>query len=468
MTTSLLYDDFSCSLLKFGGSSNKDNIVLISIVLVVWLVLICATMLQDIDNKFTTVCPHASASPTYITIHHSQVVAQQKEMKESLYDILGIPRNASADDIKRAYKKLALKHHPDKNKDNPDAEAQFKKLTEAYTILSNDDKRAQYDQFGTVDEIPPMPDMNDIFSQLFGGMPNGGGGGGGGGMPFSFSSMFGGFGGHEEPQGPTMEVMHVDVSLAEVYEGSKKTITFNITDMCQTCHGSGAQGGSNNIINCMACGGRGMVTQQLSPFMISTQRCSACGGNGKMIKDGKKCNACHGQKTARTSKTIDVKLPKGLPNAHQHKCEGRGNYNVRTKRHNDIVLIFNYKVSSEQGVASIDCNGTIHVEVDVKLDEIICGFKRTISPYGKEITIYSTSFVNPQNPIVLKGRGLPHYKKDTYADMVINLNVKYTDDLVRMNKYRDVFHKIFKKKDEDVLTDAPMENAHCVNTKSHE
>lgn len=388
-------------------------------------------------------------------------------MKESLYDVLGIPRGANADEIKKAYKKLALKHHPDKNKDNPDAEVQFKKITEAYTILSDDNKRAQYDQFGTVEDVPPMPEMNDIFSQMFGG---------GGGGPFGgFSSMFGGMnmGGSGHDEGPSVEVVQVEVSLAEVYEGTKKTVTFTVTDECDKCNGTGAQDGHHNVINCMVCGGRGMITQQLAPFMITTQRCHACSGNGKMIKEGKRCHACNGGKTMRVHKTIDVKLPKGLPNAHQHKCEGRGSFNERVRRHNDVVLIFNYKyqTSEHSYIQNIDQDGTIHIKFDVKLDDIICGFKRTIAPYGKEITIFSNSYVNPQKPITLKGKGLPHFKRDTCADMIVHLNVVFGDDLVRMNKYRDVFLKIFKHKDDDDATANPTtqatddSNCICINSK---
>jgi len=358
--------------------------------------------------------------------------------RESLYDILGVPRDASNDDIKKAYRKLALKFHPDKNKDDPEAEVKFKKLSEAYAVLSDENKKQEYDQFGTVDEIPPMPDISNLFSQMFGGVS------GFSHDPFSF--MFGG----KQHGHHIVETIPVEVTLEEVYEGARKTINFQIVDKCEDCGGTGAIDGNQNIINCLICKGRGMYTQQLSPFMVSTSKCPACSGNGKMIKEGKQCHTCHGQKVVKTTKSIDIKLPKGIPNGHQHKSEGKGSYNESTQKHNDILLVFNYKTRGDQGVHHIDESGNIQMNITIKFEELVCGFKRVLNPYGREITIYATGYINPQKPYVLKGLGLPHYKKETVGDLLLHFNVIYPDDTSKINKYKDVFLKIFRKKDEDV------------------
>lgn len=372
-------------------------------------------------------------------------------MKSDFYELLGVSRDATEDDIKKAYRKLALKYHPDKNQDDPEAESKFKKFTEAYTVLTDPEKRAQYDQFGKVDDIPPMPDVSDIFSQMFGGM----GFGGGAGDPFSF--MFGNKQREEDP----LEVLNVAVTLDEVYEGTKKSIAYTINDECTDCHGTGAQDGPNNIITCMVCKGQGMVTQQLSPFMVSTHKCHSCNGNGKMIKDGKRCHTCRGNKMVRVNKSMEVKLPKGIPNGHQYRSEGRGSFVPHSRKYADMVLIFNYRLPNDPSLGNIDHNGNITYNMTVKLDDIICGFKKTINLYGKDVTVYSTGFVNPTNPIILKGCGLPIFKKDGYGDIVLKLGVHYTDDLCRMNKYKDVFYKIFKRKEDD---GSIPQNAHCLNT----
>lgn len=371
--------------------------------------------------------------------------------RESLYDVLGVPRDASCDDIKKAYRKLALKFHPDKNKDDPEAEIKFKKISEAYAILSDENKKQEYDQFGTVDEIPPMPDISNLFSQMFSGAN------GFGHDPFSFM-----FGGKQHVQ-HIVETINVDVTLEEVYEGSRKTINFQIVDKCADCGGTGAIDGNQNIINCLICKGRGMYTQQLSPFMVSTSKCPACSGNGKMIKEGKQCHSCHGQKVVKTTKSMDIKLPKGIPNGHQHRSDGKGSYNESTQKYNDILLVFNYKAQADHGIHNIDNHGNIHVNINLKFEELLCGFKRSLQPYGREIIFFSTGYINPQKPYVLKGLGLPQYKKDTIGDLIIQFMISYPEDTSKITKYKDVFMKIFRKKDEDIKVAGDASNAYHIS-----
>lgn len=360
--------------------------------------------------------------------------------RESLYDILEVSRDISQEDLKKQYRKLALKHHPDKHASDPEArqkaEATFKKISEAYAVLSDENKRQQYDQFGTVEDIPPMPDMNDIFSQMFGNFA--------GRDPFSF--MFGG----PQHQQNSIEVVKVGITLQEVYNGAKKTVSFNVNEECSTCNGTGAQDGESSIINCLVCKGRGVITHQLAPFMITQQTCPSCNGNGKMIKDGKKCTTCNGNKLCSNTKSVDIKLPRGIPNNYQHKLDSKGSYNVNTKKNNDVVFLFNYIYPKDHNINSIDDDGNIHVTIDIKLDELLCGFKRVLNIYGKDLVMYSKGYINPSKKIVLRKHGLPIYKKDVCGDLIISISVVYTDDVNKFNKYHDVFLKIFKKHDENI------------------
>lgn len=366
-------------------------------------------------------------------------------MGESLYDILGVPRDASDEDIKKAYRKLALKYHPDKNTDNrADAEERFKKITEAYTVLSDQSKRKNYDQFGTVEDMPPMGDLNEILKNVFGGMSPFGGDGGG------FSFMFGGM----DPFGPPShhhQQRHVDsanleVTLNEVYNGNVKKVEYDIIDQCHQCNGCGAQDPSD-IIKCMRCNGEGHIMQQIGPFFMSRTTCNSCFGNGTMIKNNRQCPHCKGEKQAKYRKAFKVEIPKGIPNKFQYKLEGKGSYNKLARNHNDLVLVFTYKLPKY--VTNIDDNGNIKVAVDIKLEDLLCGFVHDIDLYGKQFTLYSKGYFNPNKEYTFEDKGLPVYKRTRYGNLDVKFNIQYPED-DKIAKYRDVFGKVFKREEDQV------------------
>ncbi len=236
--------------------------------------------------------------------------------KRDYYEVLGLNKGASDDEIKKAFRQSAKKYHPDLHPGDKACEEKFKEVNEAYEVLSDKDKRARYDQFGHA-----------------GVDPNFGAGAPGGGNPFGggididdiFSSFFGGFGGRRQgranaPQRGSDVEASVTITFEEAAKGCKKTISFNSVSTCDECHGTGAAAGSQPK-TCSACGGSGRVTiNQRSPFgVIQTQRsCDACHGTGKIIDNP--CRKCSGSGRQRKSRTVDVTIPAGTTAAPRAIC----------------------------------------------------------------------------------------------------------------------------------------------------
>lgn len=369
-----------------------------------------------------------------------------------LYNTLGVPKTASDEEIKKAYRKLALKFHPDKySGDNrKEAEEKFKEMTHAYNYLSDPAKRKQYDTFGTMDGDmqTSMPDLSDMFKNMFA-QTGAEDMFGGAGHPFSF--MFGGTRPDPFGQESSEDILHVKVTLGEVRDGTTKKVDYGVLDICSGCRGIGAMDESD-IIVCMKCGGKGQIAQQINPFVISTARCPSCAGNGKMTKAGKECSTCKGSKFMRYRKAMDVKISRGISDGHSFVVAGKGNINPRTRKYNDLVLLFQYSLPAGYNV-KVDEHANVHVNVTVKLDELLCGFVKTVNLYGENIHLQTSGYVNPNECLKVVGMGLPKKTGSGEAtgcsDLVVHIGVDMSEDYSRLRKYTDVFTKLFKRQQGD-------------------
>ena len=261
--------------------------------------------------------------------------------KRDYYEVLGVDKSASADEIKKAYRKLAIKYHPDKNPGNKEAEEKFKEAAEAYSVLSDADKKAKYDQFGHAGVDGAGPDfsggfgnLNDILNDLFGGAFGGGFGGGFGG--------FGGFGGGQRRErvyrGRDIRV-RVKLTFEDIAKGVEKEISIEKNVPCPDCGGRGARN-SSDIKTCPACNGTGQVQRVVNSFLgqtVTYSTCQQCGGEGKIISNP--CHTCNGTGLVRQRETIKVKIPAGVEAGMQMTVQGEGHAAKNNGINGDLLVV---------------------------------------------------------------------------------------------------------------------------------
>ena len=248
--------------------------------------------------------------------------------KRDYYEVLGVGRAASEDDLKKAYRKLAMKYHPDRNQGDAEAEAKFKELSEAYDALKDADRRAAYDRFG--------------HAAFEGG--NGGGGQGhpfgGGGFEDIFEEMFGRFGGRggagraASGRGADLR-QEVHISMEEAFAGTKKTIRVPSSVQCEACMGTGAEGGKTSAQTCGTCRGAGKVRAQQGFFLIE-RTCPTCGGSGQIIKNP--CKVCQGAGRVQRDRTLNVTIPAGVEDGTRIRLTGEGEAGLRGAPAGDLYV----------------------------------------------------------------------------------------------------------------------------------
>ena len=349
-------------------------------------------------------------------------------MAEDYYTLLGVPKNASEDDLKKAYRKLAMQYHPDKNQGKPEAEKKFKTINEAYDVLKDPQKRAAYDRFG-----------HDAFAN---GMGSGGGGGAGfaGAGSFSdiFEDLFSEFtgrrgGGNAQAQASATRGsdlrFNLDIELEDAYRGKNKTIKVTTSGACDSCHGSGAEKG-HSAETCHACSGRGVVRAQQGFFTVE-RSCGTCQGTGKVIKHP--CKTCAGSGRVRKEKSLSVTIPAGVEEGTRIRLAGEGEAGFRGGPAGDLYIFLSLKphrIFKRDG-ANTYCSVPIplstaslggHIEVP------------TIDGGRVKVTIPEGTQTGHQ--FRLKGKGMSVLRSTARGDMYIEVAVETPVNLSK--KQRDL------------------------------
>lgn len=347
----------------------------------------------------------------------------------SLYDTLGIKPNADENEIKKAYRKMAIKWHPDKNKDNAEnATKEFQKISEAFSILSDKDKRSAYDKYG-LDGVNnnggPNINPEDIFSQFFGGGGPFGGNPFGGG-PFggnSFESHFN-FGGGS-PQEKREDIsLTLKVDLKSIYNEKVVDITFDQKIYCNNCDGTGHK---NKISpKCPDCDGKGKIMRvmQMGPMITQqVQPCQSCRGTGKKkIDPSDVCKHCGGKSYNIVKKTIKLPLKNGLEENHSIQMRGEGH---KFKDHN-TNLIINIKIIEDNLFKRVDNN--LVTSVTLELYQSLFGFNKLITLMDDKIIHISSKTPTIEGSMkVIKGKGMKNLNDGSIGDLIIKFKIKYPD-----------------------------------------
>ncbi|HWK58327.1 MAG TPA: molecular chaperone DnaJ [Parapedobacter sp.] len=337
--------------------------------------------------------------------------------KRDYYDILGISRNADQAEIKSAYRKLAIKYHPDKNPDNKEAEEKFKEAAEAYEVLSNAEKRQRYDQFGHAGGASGGfggggMNMEDIFSQ-FGDIF------GGGGSPFE--SFFGGGGqrsGRRVAKGTNLRIK-VKLTLSEIAKGAEKKIKVNKKVVCSTCDGTGAKDKSS-FNTCRTCGGTGAVrrvTNTILGQMQTTSTCPTCNGEG--VEISAKCTACHGDGLMRGEETISINIPAGVSEGMQLSMSGKGNAAPRGGVPGDLIILI-----EELPHESLKRDGTnVIYDLYINFVDAALGTSAEIPTIDGKAKIKIESGTQGGKILRLKGKGVPEVNSYHKGDQLVYVNV---------------------------------------------
>jgi len=324
--------------------------------------------------------------------------------KRDPYEVLGVARNASPEEIKSAYRRMARKHHPDVNPDDPAAEERFKEVAEANSILSDPQRRARFDQYGTADEIPQEQygaNIGDLFDMFFGGAGQSQG---------------------RPRRGRDGEDVRADleITLGEVLTGVQTDVQVRRMAECDSCHGSGVEGGGQPD-TCPTCKGQGMVSQVRNTFgiqMRTSAPCPTCHGSGVQIKNP--CHKCRGQMVVPETATITVNVPPGVETGARMQIPGQGSDGVGEGRQGDLYVFLSVKDDGR-----FERHGqTLVTNLDVSFAQAALGDQIQIEGVDETVGITIGAGTQPGTHVTVKGMGLPALHGSRRGDMVVRIQVR--------------------------------------------
>ncbi|WP_020166494.1 MULTISPECIES: molecular chaperone DnaJ [Methylotenera] len=340
--------------------------------------------------------------------------------KKDYYEVLGVNKDASDEEIKKSYRKLAMKYHPDRNPDNPKAEEQFKEAKEAYETLSDDQKRAAYDQYG-----------HAAFE-------HGGGASGFGGAGFgdAFGDIFGDiFGGARQGGGQRNNVYrgadlryNMEISLEDAAKGTETKIRIPVQAACETCKGTGAKAGKSPV-TCSTCAGHGQVRMQQGFFSVQ-QTCPKCHGSGKIIKEEDKCGTCHGAGRQKINKTLSVKIPAGVDEGDRIRLTGEGEAGVNGGPTGDLYVVVHLK---QHEIFQRD-GGNLHCEMPISFSTAAIGGEIEVPTLGGSAKMKIPAETQTGGVFRLKGKGIKPLRQSDYGDLMVHVVVETPVKLTEKQK----------------------------------
>jgi molecular chaperone DnaJ len=323
--------------------------------------------------------------------------------KRCYYEVLQVTKTASEAEIKKAYRKLAMKFHPDRNPDDPEAEEKFKEINEAYDVLSDPQKRAAYDQFG--------------HAGVDGSAGGGGGGFGGGFGDFSdiFGDIFGG--GFRRGPEPGNDLQYeLSISLEEAVKGTKVDIRIPTKEICEACHGTGAEPGTE-VETCPTCGGQGQVRVQQGFFAVA-QTCPTCHGTGKKIKTP--CKVCHGEGYVHDTKTLSVNIPAGVDTGDRIRLQGEGEAGEPGAPNGDLYVRIRVK---RHPIFERDGN-TLYCELPISFTKVALGGTIEVPTLDGKAELKIPAGTQSGQRFKLTGKGVKSVRSSRVGDLIVQVNVE--------------------------------------------
>jgi molecular chaperone DnaJ len=349
--------------------------------------------------------------------------------KEDYYELLGVAKNASEEDLKKAYRKKAVQYHPDKNPGNKEAEEMFKKISHAYEVLKDPEKRAAYDRYGHAAFEGPgagagrrgpggagggFHDPFDIFREVFGGA----GGGGGGGI---FDEMFGGGGGRDGGRDGADLRYDLEITLEEAASGVEKEISFRKAVTCERCDGSGAEPGSKRT-TCPTCRGAGQIRRS-GGIITFTQTCPTCGGAGTRVE--KACSACRGEGRVPKTTKLNVRIPAGVDTGSRLRSAGNGEAGAAGGANGDLYIVLSvreHEIFERQGQ-------DLFCEIPIKFTLATLGGTIEVPTLFGKASLKIPTGTQSGTTFRLRGKGMPSLRGGVQGDQLVRVHVEVPTSL---------------------------------------